>query len=384
MSESPERIIGYYIIASQDIDEGTTAVQLTVAEQQEKLAEYAKKNNKVIVAEHQEVGDRKRKRFPALEVALDQCKHVGAVLVVVHLQAMVRNEHFTEFLISSGREFVCLDQPLVNQATLPAIVENHRQIRQEHSARIRRGLEQTMAKLGNPNALKEITRVNKPKTENAIMFALILAPIIAFYKSRGYSQRKMVDSLNEEGFLAPEGGEWVLSQLQKVLERIELNNVAIEISQTLREFDEKRYSGEQMVRALKAMGAKAPHHAEWSEQLLESIRERLESIYEIMDFNKFLVDVFPQMLEYQQSGLSDEQIAQRLNQEGVQLPERVLWEIKQDILELPADKARHWEADDVDIARNVALRRKEDIDLFVNNATIEKAIDLVDKATTVQ
>ena len=119
--------------------------------------------------------------------------------------------------------------------------------------------------------------------------------------------------------------------------------------------------------------------ADTPEKILEC-----KSIYEIMDFNKFLVDVFPQMLEYQQSGLSDEQIAQRLNQEGVQLPERVLWEIKQDILELPADKARHWEADDVDIARNVALRRKEDIDLFVNNATIEKAIDLVDKATTVQ
>jgi len=382
MSAGLERIIGYYLVAPQELDEGTNAIQLTVSEQQERLKTFAQKHDKIIVAEHQEIGDRKRKRFPALDVALDQCKHVSAALVIVHLQAMVRNEHFTDLLIRSGREFVCLDQPLVNQATLPAIVENHRQIRQEHSLRIRRGLEQTMAKLGNPNALKEITRVNKPKTENAIMFALILAPIIAFYRSRGYSQRKMVDSLNEEGFLAPEGGEWVLSQLQKVLERIELNAVAVELSQTLQDFEEKQYTPEQMIRALKAMNAKAPHHAEWTEHLLASLRERLEAIYEIMDFNKFLVEVFPQMLEYQHSGLSDEQIAERLNDEGVQLPERVLWEIKQNILELPADKARHWEADDVDIARNVALRRKEDIDLFVNNATLDKAIDLVDKATT--
>jgi len=380
MSTSPERIIGYYLITSQDLIESGT-VQLSVAEQQAKLAQYVREHDKIIVAEHQEIGDRKRKRFPALDTALEQCKHVGAVLVIVHLQAMVRNEHFADLLMRSEREFICLDQPLVNQATLPAIVENHRQIRLEHSARIRRGLEHTMAKLGNPNALKEITKVNKPKTENAIMFALVLAPIITFYRSQGYSQRKMVEALNEEEFLAPEGGEWVLSQLQKVLERIELNNIAIDLSQTLTEFEQKGYTSEQMVRALRAINAKAPNHTQWDEQALEAVHERLESIYEIMDFNKFLVDVFPHMMEYQQNGLTDEQIAERLNAEGVQLPERVLWEIKQDILELPAEKARHWEADDVDIARNVALRRKEDIDVFVNAATLEKAKDLVEQAS---
>ena len=42
----------------------------------------------------------------------------------------------------------------------------------------------------------------------------------------------MVKYLNDEGFTAPEGGRWVLSQLQKVLERVKLNELAQNVRST--------------------------------------------------------------------------------------------------------------------------------------------------------
>jgi hypothetical protein len=97
--------------------------------------------------------------------------------------------------------------------------------RKLHGQLIREGLKMTSAKSGNPNAAEVISKVNKPKIDVAIVFADLLQPIIADYKRKGYSQRQMVKTLNEEGFTAPEGGKWVLSQLQKVLDRVRLNEV---------------------------------------------------------------------------------------------------------------------------------------------------------------
>lgn len=368
-----EKLIAYYVDLGEQ-PEVAGFISIKLEEQRAAVRGYA--NGRPLLSEQVEHYERKRKRFPVLDVALRHCKQVGAKLIIPQMQNLTRNEGFTSTLLKSGVEFVCLDQPLINNATLPALVENFKQMRLMHSARIRRGLEQTVAQLGNPNALKEITKVNKPKTENAVLFALILEPMVSHYRGQGYSQRKMVEALNEEGFVAPEGGQWVLSQLQKVLERIDVNIMALNLAKTLEEFDSKGFSLAQKAKALNAMKVSAPGWQTWDETNVQEIIERYQLIAEILSFNRFMLDYLPELAEYQNEGLTDEQIADRMNTKGISVPERIIWELRQEEL-IDEDEVHHqWEAQDIEILRQVGKRRIEDMDMIVYPNTLGKAIQI--------
>jgi len=52
-------------------------------------------------------------------------------------------------------------------------------------------------------------------------FASKLTGLIAGFKAANMSQRKMVKELNRIGIPAPRGGDWRLSQLQRVLARLQ-------------------------------------------------------------------------------------------------------------------------------------------------------------------
>lgn len=326
-----------------------------------------------------EAVERKSKRLPILDRAILSCKENGAVLIIPELRDLVRNESLTSKLIDSKLKFFCLDQPSITKDTLPALAETFSQLRLRHSQRIRQALQQTVAKLGNPNALKEITKVNKPKQENAVMFAILLGPIIDHYRTQGYSQRKIVDTLNQEGFLAPEGGQWVLSQLQKVLERIEFNRAALTLRPTLEEFEAKGYTDEQQLKALAAMKAKTPNRKEWDRGLLGKVKERLEMILDVIDFNNFVSQVVPEIMQLQQQGLTDDAIADKLNAKGIAIPKRVQWELSQETL---GDETEHvddeqWDAEGIELACVVAQRRQEDLRHLFKEQTLERSLQLV-------
>src|SRR5205823_881188 len=106
----------------------------------------------------------------------------------------------------------------------------------------------------------------------------------------------------------------------KVLERIEMNHAALSLSDTFKEFEQKKYTIEQQVKALNAMNARTPNRSKWDQALVEKIRERLAMIKDIMAFNQFVMNVYPQLMDYQASGLSDHEIADKLNGEGVRVP----------------------------------------------------------------
>lgn len=77
--------------------------------------------------------------------------------------------------------------------------------------------------LGNPHAREQLQKINTRKKAHAIMFAMLLQPIIDIYRNQDLSQRAMVELLNDQNICAYAGGTWVLSQLQKVITRI--NNI---------------------------------------------------------------------------------------------------------------------------------------------------------------
>lgn len=349
-------------------------------EQRKAVEKYTQEKNIQIIAEYTDRLDKKRKAFPLLEQAVAYCLKNNLRLLIARLHNLTTAEEFTSILLKNKVNFVCLDRPTINPYTLAAVVEEINQRRREHSARIRAGLEHTTAQLGNPNALKEITRVNRPKTENAVMFGLILLPIIGSYKRQGFSQRKMVEELNAKGYLAPEGGKWVLSQLQKVLERIDLSVITLNSASTLEDCQNKNYSAEQTLKVLNALGLRSPHRGGWTLEGLHEVQERLELINEIGDFNNFVLDIYPQILNAREQSLSDADIAQQLNEQSIPVPERVLWEIVQEKPEgTPKEISAQaiWNAEKVQVAAELAARREIDVLQFLNMHTYEAAQEIM-------
>ena len=173
--------------------------------------------------------NRRPSKWSQLQKAILCCKEKNATLIIGELGTLTSKESFVNILLTAKINFYCCDQPFVNQDILDALYKHSQVQKKVHSRLIREGLGKTSAKSGNPNAAEVIGKVNKPKIDAAIVFAFLLQPIVAHYKQQGYSQRQMVKSLNEEGFTAPEGGKWVLSQLQKVLDRVKINEVVMQI-----------------------------------------------------------------------------------------------------------------------------------------------------------
>lgn len=267
--------------------------------------------------------DRKFKCFPELEKAIEAAQEQNALLVIVQLQHLARYPEFTGPLINSKVPLRCLDQPSINEQTLIAVAEHALAERKRHSLRIRQGLERTLAQLGNPNAAEEIRRINETKIEQAVIFAVLLQPIIEDYQAVGYSQRRMVEELNKAGYTAPEGGQWVLSQLQKVLDRIQLNELAIAVASII---DDPRYQGQDesvLLGVLSLTGRLPPHQTEWDSYGLKQVRNRLSLLREILEFHQFVLDFGPRIDEWVATGLTDSQIANNLNSMTVSVPAKV-------------------------------------------------------------
>lgn len=288
-----------------------------------------------------ERGDNRRNRskWTELEKAVHHCFEAQAQLVISEIRNLTHNEAFAkqmlrliqnpknEGTVLEGQKFLgrfhCCDQPFINQENLIALVEHAREQRKLHGRLIKDGLNRTTAKSGNPNASKVISRVNRPKIDNAIIYALLLQPIISEYKQRRYSQRKMVSMLNEEGFSAPEGGQWVLSQFQKVLDRIKLNEAALSLESTLKECQAQNMTHEGIAQLLDQRNVPCPKGSTWTSTLVEKVILRLAQIYEAVEFNELVVDLLPILEKYHIDEFNEESFSLELRQTGINLPEHL-------------------------------------------------------------
>jgi hypothetical protein len=251
-----------------------------------------------------EIPERKSSKWTQLERAIEICKARDATLVIAELGTLTNNETFSQLLLDSGVTFYCCDQPFVNHLILEALHKHAQVQRKLHGQLIREGLKMTSAKSGNPNAAEVISKVNKPKIDVAIVFADLLQPIIADYKRKGYSQRQMVKALNEEGFTAPEGGKWVLSQLQKVLDRVRLNEVSREVRNLIEPLRSNSYNEQQIAEELNSKGVSSLKRTTWDETQVKKLTARLDQIRDIEMINKFVLDLLPVLHAYRNRGLS--------------------------------------------------------------------------------
>jgi hypothetical protein len=261
--------------------------------------------------------NRRTQKWPQLLKAIHACQEKGATLLIAELGTLTGNEAFTKALLTSGVQFYCCDQPFVNQTILEAL-HKHAQVQKKlHGKLIREGLKMTSAKSGNPNAAEVINKVNKPKIDTAIVFAFLLQPIITDYRKKGYSQRQMVKSLNEEGFTAPEGGKWVLSQLQKVLDRVKLNEIALELQPIVQECLDKGCTPEEITEELNNRNIAPIKRSEWDINQVKKLTDRIEQIQEITWMNQFIIDFLPILHTLKKEGLSAQEMLSQLEQTGI-------------------------------------------------------------------
>lgn len=263
--------------------------------------------------------NRKPNKWSQLERAIDICRLKHATLVVAELGTLTHNESFSQLLLSSGVEFYCCDQPFVNHTILEALHKHAQVHRKHHGNKIREGLRNTTAKSGNPNAADVIRMVNEPKKRVASVFADLLLPIISDFRRKGYSQRQMVRALNEEGFTAPEGGKWVLSQLQKVLDRVRLNEVARDARGVTEALRDQNYTEEQIAAELNAKGISSLKRTAWDEAQVKKLLARLDQIKDIESINKFVLELIPIIHAYKQRNLSIIDMLYEFDRAGLQI-----------------------------------------------------------------
>lgn len=266
---------------------------------------------------------RRSAKWPQLERAIATCREQRATLIIAELGTLTNNEAFSKVLLNAEIEFYCCDQPFVNKVILEALQKHAQVQRKLHGKLIREGLKMTSAKSGNPNAAEVISKVNKPKIDTAIVFAFLLQPIIADYRRKGYSQRQMVKTLNDEGFTAPEGGKWVLSQLQKVLDRVRLNELVTDNKALLENLLQQGLSEAAIAEQLNSNGVSSLKRSAWDELQVKKLLVRFEQIRDIEHINRFVLDLLPILHEFNRKQLTAVDMLKQFEQSGMPVREPV-------------------------------------------------------------
>lgn len=332
LNVSTHAYVGYVILPARRGNEQMLFSNQALTNQEKRIQDFlAKTPNAQLLKTFMETGDHQkhRHRWPRLQEAIQYCKEHQAHLVIGEIRNLSGNETFSELIFelfndenksNFKTEIYCCDQPLITRENFAVLVEHAKKQKELHGQLIKAGLSRTTAKSGNPHAADVISKVNKPKIDNAIVFALMLQPVINDYHAKGYSQRKMVSRLNEEGFTAPEGGPWVLSQLQKVLDRIKMNESALTLEKQLIEYRSRKMNDKAIAELLNKLSVPPPKGDYWDLETVEKVSERVKQIHDIIRFNEFVIELMPILSKYHIDELTEDVFTQELQMIGVNIP----------------------------------------------------------------
>ncbi|ENG6110139.1 MULTISPECIES: recombinase family protein [Serratia] len=218
------KFITYYRVSTTQ--QGKSGLGLEAQRAAVKL--YLKGGDGSVVSEFEEVetgkGSNALDKRPQLRAALAACKKYGATLLIAKLDRLARNVHFVSGLLETGIDFVAADMPQANKVMIQMHAVMSEWERDQISSRTKAALAvakeqgKVLGAAGSVN-LKSNTEARRQVAQT---FAENLRPLIESWKDRGLSQRRMVEVLNMARTPAPKGGEWRLSQLQRVISRLDL------------------------------------------------------------------------------------------------------------------------------------------------------------------
>jgi len=216
------RFIAYYRVSTAR--QGASGLGLEA--QQESVRAFLNGGSWELVGEFQEVetgkGSDATAKRPQLRAALEACRKQGATLLIAKIDRLARNVHFVSGLMESRVKFVACDMPDANDLTIHIIAAVAEHEAKRISQRTKDALAVAKARgveLGKMGPANLRPNVEKRQAE-AVAFVEKLRPLFAGMAARQLSQRTMVTELNQIGVPAPRGGEWRLSQVQRVLDRL--------------------------------------------------------------------------------------------------------------------------------------------------------------------
>jgi DNA invertase Pin-like site-specific DNA recombinase len=197
--------------------------------QQEAVARFLNGGSCELVVEFREIetgkgADALTKR-PQLRAALDACRKHGATLLIAKLDRLARNVHFVSGLMESKVKFVACDMPEANELTIHIMAAFAEHEAKRISQRTKDALAVAKARgvqLGRAGAANLRPNIEERQAA-ASAFATKLRPIFVGMQADKLSLRAMVKRLNEVGIPTAAGalGKWRLSQVQRVLARID-------------------------------------------------------------------------------------------------------------------------------------------------------------------
>ncbi len=290
-----------------------------------------------LVAAYRETGVSRTAKCetPELKQALQACLETQSILLVVNFKKLLTHAPSLTLISMFLRhrdprapfepDIRCCDMPIVTRENFDSIIHLEVQKRKVHREKILTGLSSpTAKKSGNPNAAKLISSVNWPKINNAILFAIHLQPIIDQFEQKGFSQRRILNCLNSSNITAPEGGKWVLSQLQKVIERIKLNQITIQLHDKISAYENEYFSSDEMAQALNSAGIRPIKGTLWTSALVYKMRERKQQLNDILALTEFLKKAKPIFIAHATGNLSPSDLLPALERASIDLPERLL------------------------------------------------------------
>lgn len=201
---------------------------LGIEAQREIIYNYIK--DKTLIAEYVETESGKKSDRPQLMEALALCRKTNSILIVAKLDRLSRNVAFTSRLLESDVEIVFCDFPQANRLILhiiSSIAEYEANLisqrtRQSLQAKKNRGVKLGMASnlmSKHRQAIENSCKTNRVKAENnpnnrrAIALLRTLIP-------QNLSLTEMTILLNEQGFTAPNGGKFQITQVKRLIDRI--------------------------------------------------------------------------------------------------------------------------------------------------------------------
>lgn len=213
--------IAYYRVSTKKQGLGIEA-------QKEIVAKYINANGGIIVNEYSEKMSGKNNNRPGLNQALDECKKVGATLIVAKMDRLTRDFVYGGSLCKNYSIMFC-DHPQLDDVTLPLFFGLAQQERNLISQRTKQALAVRKAQgkpLGtnNPkipgftmasNIASIEARRNKtltnPNNVRAVKHIQALRKI-----SANLPFKVLADSLNESDITTARGGNWQAVQVQRL------------------------------------------------------------------------------------------------------------------------------------------------------------------------
>jgi len=230
------RFVAYYRVSTAR--QGQSGLGLEA--QRATVAAYLNGGPWQLVGEFQEVetgkGSNALDRRPQLRAALDLCRKEKATLLIAKLDRLARNVHFVSGLIESGVEFVAADIPQATKTMIQMFAVMAEWERDQISKRTKDALAAAKArgvKLGiaGPANLRPVL---EQRQAAAAAYADKVRGVLLGLKARGLSQRAIADELNALGIKAPRGGQWHLPTVQRVMARLQPEQLVLQLVAELR------------------------------------------------------------------------------------------------------------------------------------------------------